>query len=287
MSDLARRIDISEIVGLARRGGAFVENTSYARPPDAPFVPWGRKNFRDAASIRDALSSAPGQPAAEDATPATSADGDAPPPDTSSEAGEPPTETAAEPATVADPSPTPAAPEPAPAVPPPPPPAPSGPSPDEILEALEKSREEGRAAGYEQGLAAAREEFQQSLALVRALEADFLAAASASLQDNTTVMARHVRRLAQELAGFALAEMPEGFVARIRQSADMFTRAGTDFSLHINAEDAKTLAATLKGDELFGTIRVVEDDKLTPGGFRLVARDLELEDTPRFEDGPA
>ena len=103
-----------------------------------------------------------------------------------------------------------------------------------------------------------------------------------AVSKNTEIIARHVRRIAQDLAGSMFATIPDIFVERIRRAAETFTRAGMDFSLAISAKDAQVLMPPLKGDDLFKTIRVSEDPDLPAGGFRLTARDLEVEDVPEL-----
>ena len=121
---------------------------------------------------------------------------------------------------------------------------------------------------------------------VRGAEAQLLAAAEDSLEKNTAVMARHVRRIAQDLAGDVFATIPEMFIARIRKAADMFTRAGMDYTLLISSLDAQALTPALRDEEIFRAIRIVEDPDLPRGGFRLTSRDLEVEDVPELEGEP-
>lgn len=248
-----RRLQLGEIAALLKRDGAFKESETFSRQPDTTFVPWSPAKFRkidkDGAEI-------PAEPAAE---------------------------MPAEPPVAAEP----AAPEPPEdeALPPPPPPVAqeSGPSPDEIIQAIEAAREEGRARGYHEGLAAARHELQEALAVLRRLEAGLVEAATEAAERNAVVVARHVRRIAQDLAGTMLAEMPQAYLDRIKRSADLFTGASSEFSLALNPRDAALLADALKGDDVFSGIKVVEDDDLVPGAYRLLSRDLEYEDAPRID----
>ena len=168
------------------------------------------------------------------------------------------------------------------AMPPAPGPQDNVPSSEAIIAEIEKAREDGRVAGYQQGLAAARQEFEAALDVLRRLEERIVPLADDAVSKNTEIIARHVRRIAQDLAGSMFATIPDIFVERIRRAAETFTRAGMDFSLAISAKDAQVLMPPLKGDDLFKTIRVSEDPDLPAGGFRLTARDLEVEDVPEL-----
>jgi len=152
----------------------------------------------------------------------------------------------------------------------------------DIIAEIEKAREDGRALGYQQGLAAARQELADALATLRRLEEQLVPATEDVLEKNIAVMAQHVRRIAQDLAGNVFATIPEMFIERIRKSADMFTRASSEFTLAINTKDAQSLMPALRGEELFKTIKIIEDSHLPNGGFRLTGRDLEVEDTPEL-----
>jgi hypothetical protein len=78
--------------------------------------------------------------------------------------------------------------------------------------------------------------------------------------------------------------MPELFVERIKNAAEMFTKAGSEFTLSISPHDALSLRAALKAEEIFSSIRIIEDDELPSGSFRLASRDLEFDDVPQIED---
>jgi hypothetical protein len=247
-----RRLQLGEIAALLKRDGAFKESETFSRQPDTTFVPWSVTQFRKIDKNGTEIPV------------------------------EAPVETPADATVAADPSPE----HIEDAVPPPPPPPglqESGPSPDEIIRAIEAAREEGRARGYQEGLAAARHELQDALAALRRLEAGLVEAATEASERNAVVVARHVRRIAQDLAGTMLAEMPQAYLDRIKRSADLFTGASSEFSLALNPRDAALLAAALKGDELFSGIKVIEDGDLVPGAYRLLSRDLEYEDAPRIE----
>ena len=270
MSDApSRRLKLEEAAQLKRTGGDFVEETRYQSTSLAGFVPWGKTSFR-------ALSEAEIAHAEQE-----------PSPDTEQATASPdevqPQEVSAPHAVAEHVAPVMMAPPP----PPPPPPTPqdSQVSRAEILAEIERAREDGRVLGYHQGVAAAGHELQGAIAILRRIEADLLTSAEESLAKNTAHIARHVRRIAQDLAGSVFATIPDSFLDRIRKTSEMFTRSGMDFSLTINAQDAQVLMTALRGDEVFKSIRIIEDHALPPGGFRLVARDLEVEDTPEIEGG--
>jgi hypothetical protein len=100
---------------------------------------------------------------------------------------------------------------------------------------------------------------------------------------NANVMARHVRRIAQDLAGTVLADMPQSFIERIHRAAETFTRAGSDFTLLLNQDDARLLHDALVNDELFSRIHITPDPDLVKGAFKLSSRDLDYEDTPHID----
>jgi flagellar biosynthesis/type III secretory pathway protein FliH len=152
----------------------------------------------------------------------------------------------------------------------------------DIIAEIETAREDGRAIGYQQGVAAARQELADVLAALRRLEDQLIPATEDVLEKNTAIMARHVRRIAQDLAGNVFATIPELFIDRIKKSADMFTRAGSEFTLAINSKDAQALMPALRGEDLFKSIKIIEDQDLPNGGFRLTGRDLEVEDIPEM-----
>lgn len=280
MSEQAQRsIQLSEIAALLQRGGPFQAESRYGRDPDADFVPWGRSSFKPAPPPKPIApkrnpdpeqSAEPQQASAEPEHDATSND-----PEASAKK-----DSAASPSTPAT------APAQANRVPPPPPPpaAESGPSPDEIIAAIERAKEDGRAIGYQQGVEATRKELAATLSNLRKLEAQLTTLTSDAVQRNADIIAHHVRRIAQDLFGAVFAEMPDVFIERIKTAAEMFTKAGGEFTLAMNPHDLLTLSDLLKENEIFEKIRIVEDDKLQPGAFHLSSRDLDYEDAPMLSD---
>ncbi len=258
MSETERRLKPGDVAALMKRDGEYKETASLVRNGDSSFVPWSKAKY----PVLDPNASLP--------TPE----------------GETQAEEAAAEDVAAQEAPAPAAEEEHLPPPPPPPPQHDGPSADEIVQAIENAREEGRVKGYHEGVAAARAELQEALEAVRRIEAGLLEAAAEAADANAVVVARHVRRIAQDLAGTMLAEMPQSFMERIRRSADLFTRSGAEFTLSLNARDAATLGDALKGDPLFATIRVIEDHDVPAGAFRLISRDLEYQDSPHLDGVP-
>ncbi len=256
MSEPERRLQLGDIAALLKRDGAFKETTDYAPTGDGSFVPWSKTKFRPAVPVEEPPISDAGAPAPDAASPQ------------------------------ADAEPQPAA-EPEPAPPPSAPARAEGPSAAEIVEAIEKAREEGRIRGHHEGLEAARQELQDAVAALRRIEAGLLEAAADAAENNAAVIARHVRRIARDLAGTMVADMPQSFLDRIRVAADLFTRSGTEFTLALNASDRAILAEALRGDDIFATIRVIEDEDLPAGAYRLLSRDLEYGDTPHLEGDDA
>jgi flagellar biosynthesis/type III secretory pathway protein FliH len=255
MSEPERRLQLGDIAALLKRDGAFKEATDYAPAGDGSFVPWNKAKFRPVESDRAEPSAEP------DTTPAEA----------------PAEEAEASPAESRENEPA----------PPSPAPRHEGPSAAEIVEAIEKAREEGRVRGHHEGLEAARQELQDAVAALRRLEAGLLEAAAEAAENNAAVIARHVRRIARDLAGSMIADMPQPFLERIRAAADLFTRSGTEFTLALNAADHAVLSEALKDDRIFASIRVIEDEDLPTGAYRLLSRDLEYGDAPQLEGDEA
>lgn len=265
MSDQStRRVRIDEVSGLFKRDGGFVETSHGGRQKDGNFVAWGRANFREV--VPELPPPAVPQQSAEAEQQSEEAQAE--------QAGKEAAMLAAAEAAAAPP-------------PPPPPPVDQDPPPsaEEILAEIEAAREEGRANGYAQGIAAARQELSEALLALRSMESELVFQADEARQQAANMMAQHVRRIAQDLAGTVFAEIPQEFIERIRRAADLFIRANTEFTISISRHDAKALTDALAGDEVFASIRVIADPDLVRGAFRLSSRDLEVEDTPLIEGG--
>ena len=258
MSKENRALKFEEIKQILKKDGNFVQDTRFERTPDPSFKPWGKQSFR----VINEFVPEPEPTAApamvdeaieSEATAALADDmaaGDVPPP------------------------------------PPPPEETESPPDPQAIIAALEQAREDGRALGYQQGLDAAKREFGDALGIIRKMEAELTMLSAEALDRNATAMAQHVRRLAQDLFGTTFAQMPEAFVERIRNAAEMFTKASTDFTIFLSSRDLPTLEKALKKEPIFTNIRVMEDDELPSGAFRLASRDLDYEDIPEMDVTP-
>ena len=265
MSDQStRRVRIDEVSGLFKRDGGFVETSHGGRQKDGNFVAWGRANFREV--VPELPPPAVPEQSAESEQHSEEAQAE--------QAGKEAAMLAAAEAAAAPP-------------PPPPPPVDQDPPPsaEEILAEIEAAREEGRANGYAQGIAAARQELSEALLALRSMESELVFQADEARQQAANMMAQHVRRIAQDLAGTVFAEIPQEFIERIRRAADLFIRANTEFTISISRHDAKALTDALAGDEVFASIRVIADPDLVRGAFRLSSRDLEVEDTPLIEGG--
>ena len=273
MSEQAQRsIQLSEIAALLQRGGDFHTENRYGRDPEANFVPWGRSSFKPAplskppASPRNVESehSADTPHGSQDATSADTAATQEHQPESSDPAAD---------THVANPPPRPPAPQ-----------ADPGPSPEEIIAAIERAKEDGRALGYQQGVEATRKEVGASLSTLRKLEQQLTMLAQDAVQRNADIIAHHVRRITQDLYGAVFAEIPGAFLERIKTAAEMFTKAGGDFTLSMNPHDLMTLSDLIKEQEIFDKIKIMEDDKMQPGAFHLSSRDLDYEDAPMLTD---
>ena len=159
MSDQStRRVRIDEVSGLFKRDGAFVETSHGGRQKDGNFVAWGRANFREVVPELPP----PAQPEPSGEAEHQSEEAQAQNAATQEAAALAAAEAAAQAA--------------APPPPPPPPPVEQDPPPsaDEILAAIEAAREEGRANGYAQGLAAARQELSEAVLSLRSMESELV-----------------------------------------------------------------------------------------------------------------
>jgi flagellar biosynthesis/type III secretory pathway protein FliH len=266
----SHRLRPKDAAMFAKIGGDFVEEGRYSPNSNGDFVPWGKTSFKvvtpeEAEPEPDIPAFEPEavepQPAEEAVHAAEEAEAAA----REAEAQRLAQEAAAAAAFV------------------PPPMAQEAPiNSADIIAEIEKAREDGRIAGYQQGLAAARQEMADALQAIRRLEDHLIPSTEEMLEKNTAVMARHVRRIAQDLAGNVFATIPEMFIDRIKKTAEMFTRAGSEFTLAINSKDAQALMPALRGEDLFKSIKMIEDPELPHGGFKLTGRDLEVEDVPEM-----
>ncbi len=278
MSEAAQRtISLSQIPDLLPKGGDYLEENRYGSDPDAEFVPWGRKSFKPAPSKQNPPP-APDQAAEQEAAPE---DENAVVDDAAQAEAEEAQSPAAEAAGAAAPT-APARPAPAPKAPPPP--EPPGPSAEEIIAAIDQAREDGRNLGYQQGVDATRRELSATISTLRKLEAQITTLAADAVERNADIMAHHVRRIAQDLFGAVFAEMPDVYVERIKTAAEMFTKAGAEFTLAMNPHDLLALQPLMQENEIFEKIRIIEDDALQSGAFHLSSRDLDYEDAPMLSD---
>ena len=259
----SRRLRPKDVAMLVKSGGDFTEETRFSPETGGGFVPWGKTKFK-VLTPEDAVNS--NEPPDSDADAAPSSEG------TGGDGivAEAAVETAA--ISTAD----------IPPMAPPPGPQDVAPSSADIIAEIDKAREDGRVIGYQQGLAAGRQEFEAALDVLRRLEDRIIPLADEAISKNTEIIARHVRRIAQDLAGTMLATIPDAIVQRIHRAAETFTRAGMEYSLAINPKDAEILIPALKGDDLFKDIKVNEDPNLPSGGFKISSRDLEVEDFPQL-----
>jgi len=266
----SRRLRPKDAAMFAKVGGDFVEEGRYSSANDGAFVPWGKTSFKVVAEeeIID-------ENALQEFTPEPEAPGVA-------EAHEEAAREAEAAAMAAEAQRLDQDAQAAGQFVPPPPVQEAPINSADIIAEIETAREDGRAIGYQQGVAAARQELADVLAALRRLEDHLIPATEDVLEKNTAIMARHVRRIAQDLAGNVFATIPEMFIDRIKKSADMFTRAGSEFTLAINSKDAQALMPALRGEDLFKSIKIIEDQDLPNGGFRLTGRDLEVEDIPEM-----
>ena len=129
-----------------------------------------------------------------------------------------------------------------------------------------------------------RKELNATLSNLRKIEAQLTTLAHDAVQRNADIMAHHVRRIAQDLFGAVFAEIPGVFLERIKTAAEMFTKAGGEFTLAMNPHDLLTLSELMKENEIFEKIRIIDDEKLQPGAFHLSSRDLDYEDAPLLSD---
>ena len=266
----SRRLRPKDAAMFAKVGGDFVEEGRYSSANDGAFVPWGKTSFKVVVEeeIIDENALPEFTPEVEESALTEATEEAAREAEAAAMAAE--AHRLAQEAQAAGQF-------------VPPPPVQEAPiNSADIIAEIETAREDGRAIGYQQGVAAARQELADVLAALRRLEDQLIPATEDVLEKNTAIMARHVRRIAQDLAGNVFATIPELFIDRIKKSADMFTRAGSEFTLAINSKDAQALMPALRGEDLVKSIKIIEDQDLPNGGFRLTGRDLEVEDIPEM-----
>jgi len=143
------------------------------------------------------------------------------------------------------------------------------------LEALERSaREEGRAAGLEEGRAAARLELQQSLARFEAL----IEAAARPLQALDDATGRELARLAMVVAQRVIAGELRGdpslVVRAVRQAADALPSAKRTLRVYLHPDDL-ALLQSLDVAESHWELR--PDPAITRGGCRLESESSRLD----------
>ena len=269
---LERKVSLSEVSNFVKQGGDFQAEQRYAPDPEAEFKPWGKSSFKPIESFTPKTAPKPAQveePTEDDSHESAQSDAaQAAQGETHSDAQTREAEHAALP----------------PAPPPPPPEVEEQISPAEVIAALEKAKEDGRALGYQQGLEAARREFGDAKLVLQNIANEFTMQASDALERNADILAHHVRRIAQDLFGAVFAESPQAFVERIKASAEMFTKASSNFILFLNPQDMRVLEMALKSERIMANIEIVEDETLPLGAYRLESRDLEFEDLPRLAD---
>ena len=270
---LERKLSLSEVSNFVKQGGDFQAEQRYAPDPEAQFKPWGKSSFKPIESFKPkaAPQAAPAE-ASETADASSQNDGSEGPTDVSGEAQDHAPHAQTEQAALP------------PAPPPPPPEVEEQISPAEVIAAIEKAKEDGRALGYQQGLEAARREFGDAKLVLQNIANEFTMQASDALERNADILAHHVRRIAQDLFGAVFAEIPQAFVDRIKASAEMFTKASSNFILFLNPHDMRVLEVALKSERIMANIDIVEDETLPLGAYRLESRDLEFEDLPRLID---
>ncbi|GAA4342346.1 hypothetical protein GCM10023144_44290 [Pigmentiphaga soli] len=157
------------------------------------------------------------------------------------------------------------------------PPAPPPPAvdPREVERIKGAAFDEGYAAGYDQGSAAARKEAGRLRALADASASvfdDFENRLAPRLLDLAIAIARQVVR--RELGCDRTAVL-----AAVRDGFAQLTGGETGRRLALNPADVQLVTAHL-GDELaLGQWRIVEDERIEPGGCRIATRQSEIDAT--------
>jgi len=151
----SRRLRPKDVAMLVKSGGDFTEETRFAPESGGGFVPWGKTKFK-VVKVEEALNSNEPQDAETVASPAQDeanvhAEGQAPELDHMHEQAA---------VTSGD----------VPSVAPPAGPQDIAPSSADIIAEIDKAREDGRVIGYQQGVAAGRQEFEAALDVLRRLE---------------------------------------------------------------------------------------------------------------------
>ena len=143
------------------------------------------------------------------------------------------------------------------------------------MEALERAaREEGRAAGLQEGREAARRELQQSLARFESL----LAAAARPLRSLDEATERELARLAMTVARRVIAHElrtdPALVRTAVRQAVDALPAAPRRLRIHLHPDDLALLRG-LDAAETDWTL--LPDPAMTRGGCRLESESSRLD----------
>ncbi|WP_341743541.1 flagellar assembly protein FliH [Azonexus hydrophilus] len=157
------------------------------------------------------------------------------------------------------------------------------PTADEIEQIHEQARQEGYQAGYEEGLQAAAEAMQtardEEIARLRALIENF----QQSLGELDQAVGEQTLDLALEVAslvlGSTLATRRDLLLPIVREALQALPLHHGNLALHANPDDLEALRAGLVELGPPGSINLVPDSTLSPGGCLLKAGHSEIDAT--------
>ena len=157
------------------------------------------------------------------------------------------------------------------------------PTADEIEQIHEQARQEGYQAGYEEGLQAATAAMQtardEEIARLRALIENF----QQSLGELDQTVGEQTLDLALEVAslvlGSTLATRRDLLLPVVREALQALPLHHGNLALHANPDDLEALRAGLVELGPPGTINLVPDSTLSPGGCLLKAGHSEIDAT--------
>jgi flagellar assembly protein FliH len=164
-----------------------------------------------------------------------------------------------------------------PAAAPPPPlealPAVHLPTVAEVEQIHDQAHQEGYAAGYEEGTARGRLEALRLATLVENLEGA-LAQVDAEVAEELLALSIEIARL---MVRRELAHKPEGIVDVVREALAQLPQSHA--LIHLHPEDTSLVREYLGEQLSHSGNRIVEDERVTPGGCRIEASGSQIDAT--------
>jgi flagellar assembly protein FliH len=139
------------------------------------------------------------------------------------------------------------------------------PTAERVEQIYQQATEQGYQAGYNQGLAVAREQGERMAGLINGLQNEMVALDQTVAQD----LLQLALAVANQVLTTALQVKPELIVPLVREAVQGLAHSGAPSSLMLNPNDAE-LVRELMGEHLqHGGVKIIEDKSLARGGCRL------------------